>query len=87
MFGYFDLVMLEQDKEMIWDLDNIHIIGRTGVREEKPELAQFLSNMEITTEEVGSLMVAIQESNLDTLEAARQWKEENESVWRSWIPN
>jgi glycine betaine/proline transport system substrate-binding protein len=87
MFGYYDLQILEQDKEEIWGLDDIHIIGRTGLREDKPELAQFLNNMKLTTSEVGALMVAIRESDMDTLEAARQWKDENQDVWSDWIPS
>ncbi len=87
MFGYYDLTILEQDEEEIWGLDDIHIIGRTGLKEEKPELAAFLNNMELDTAQVGSLMVAIRESNMSTLEAARQWKEENPDVWESWIPS
>jgi glycine betaine/proline transport system substrate-binding protein len=87
MFGMFDLAFLEQDEEVIWEADAIHIIGRTGIREDKPELAQFLNNMEITTSEVGSLMVHIRESEASTLEAAREWKAENQDVWQDWIPS
>ena len=86
MFGYFDLAFLEQDEEQIWSAGNIHLIGRADLEDDKPELAQFLSNMEITNSEIGSLMVAIRESDLDTLEAAREWKQENEDVWSDWIP-
>ncbi|MFP4113947.1 MAG: glycine betaine ABC transporter substrate-binding protein [Spirochaetota bacterium] len=86
MFGYFDLAFLEQDEEQVWSTGNIHLIGRRNLEDDKPELAQFLSNMELTNPEIGSLMVAIRESNLDTLEAAREWKQENENVWSDWIP-
>ncbi|TVR67022.1 MAG: glycine betaine ABC transporter substrate-binding protein [Spirochaetaceae bacterium] len=86
-FGYYDLVILEQDQEMIWDIDNVHLIGRTGLREDKPELAEFLGNMFITNDQISDLMVHINESNLDTLEAAREWKDANSDVWSSWIPS
>lgn len=86
MFGYYDLAFLEQDGEEIWGAGNIHIIGRSNLEEEKPELAQFLSNMELTNEEISSLMVAIRESDAETLEAARQWMNENEDVVADWIP-
>jgi len=29
--------------------------------------------------------VHLQESNLDTLEAARQWKDENTEIWSDWV--
>lgn len=87
MFGYFDLTFLEQDGEQVWGAGNIHIIGRAGLQEDKPDLAAFLSNMEMTNAEISDLMVAIRESNLDTLEAAREWKQANPDAWSDWIPN
>ena len=87
MFGYYDLVILEQDEEEIWGFDDVHLIGRADLRDDKPELAQFLANMEVTTEEIGELMVHIRESNLETLEAAREWMNANRGVWEGWLPN
>ncbi|WP_319475568.1 glycine betaine ABC transporter substrate-binding protein [Marispirochaeta aestuarii] len=86
MFGYWDLAFLEQDKDQVWGVGNIHIFGRKNITEDKPELAQFLGNMSMTNSELGSLMVYINESNLDTLEAARAWMNENEDVVADWIP-
>jgi glycine betaine/proline transport system substrate-binding protein len=86
-FGYYDLVVLEQDQEQIWDIDDIYLIGRQDLRDDKPELAAFLENMRFTTEEIGDLMVHIAESNLSTLEAAREWKNANPGIWEGWIPN
>ncbi|MFW5693558.1 MAG: glycine betaine ABC transporter substrate-binding protein [Alkalispirochaeta sp.] len=87
MFGYFDLEILEQDEEEIWGVDDIHILGRTGIEEEKPELAEFLGNMSMNTSEMGDLMVHIAESDLDTLEAAREWKDDNSDIWSDWVPS
>lgn len=87
MFGYWDLTFLEQDKDQVWGVGNIHIMGRKDLREDKPELAQFLENMNLTNPELGSLMVAIAESDKDTLEAARDWMNENEDVVADWIVN
>ena len=86
MFGYFDLVFLEQDKETVWGSGNIHITARKNIKEDKPELAQFLSNMFLTNSEVGSLMVAIRESSKSEEEAAREWLAANEDVVADWIP-
>ena len=62
------------------------LTGRKNLREDKPELAAFLENMHLTNSELGSLMVAINESDKDTLEAARDWMNENEDVIADWIP-
>ncbi len=86
MFGYWDLQFLEQDKDQVWGVGNIHIKGRKTLKEDKPELAAFLENMSLSTSELGSLMVAINESDKDTLEAARDWMNANEEVIADWIP-
>lgn len=86
MFGFYDLAFLEQDQEEIWGTGNIHIIGRENLRDERPELAQFLSNMRLTNAEISDLMVYIRESEADTLDAAREWKDNNEDVWSDWVP-
>lgn len=87
MFGYWDLAFLEQDEEQIWGSGNIHIMGRKDLREDKSELAQFLENMHMTNSDLGALMVAIAESDKDTLEAARDWMNANEDVVADWIVN
>ena len=86
MFGYWDLAFLEQDKDKVWGVGNIHITGRKTLREDKPELAKFLEKMQLTNSELGSLMVAINESKKDTLDAARDWMNENETVVARWLP-
>ena len=86
MFGYWDLAFLEQDKDKVWGVGNIHIMGRKTLREDKPELAKFLEKMQLNNSELGSLMVAINESKKDTLDAARDWMNENETVVARWLP-
>jgi glycine betaine/proline transport system substrate-binding protein len=85
MFGYYDLTFLEQDGEKVWGEGNIHITGRKGLAEDKPELAAFLSNMEINNADLGSLMVAIRESDKSEEDAARTWLAENKEVVSGWI--
>lgn len=86
MFGRFDLKFLEQDGEQIWGAGNIHIMGRTNLESEKPELAQFLRNMEFTTDELAGLMLHVNESEQDVSEATMEWMMENEDVVSDWIP-
>lgn len=86
MFGYYDLQILEQDQEKFFDIDDIELMGRIGLAEDKPELYEFLGNMYFTNDTIGELMVHINESNLGTLAAAREWKDQNPEVWENWIP-
>lgn len=87
MFGRFDLKFLEQDGEQIWGAGNIHIMGRSNLESEKPELAQFLRNMEFTTDELADLMLHVNESENDVEEATMEWMMENEDVVEDWIPS
>ncbi|MBD3615101.1 MAG: glycine betaine ABC transporter substrate-binding protein [Gracilimonas sp.] len=86
-FGRWDLKFLKQDEDkMLWETGNIHIMGRQDLSIEKPELANFLANMELSDPELADLMVAINESDEDNEVVARQWMEENEDVIEEWIP-
>ena len=87
MFGRFPLVILEQDGEVAFPIDDIFIMGRPGVSDDLPEVAAFFDNVYWTNDTISPLMVYINESNLDTMDAARSWKSQNEDIWRGWIPN
>jgi glycine betaine/proline transport system substrate-binding protein len=88
MFGRWDLKFLEQDKDKtIWGTGNIHIMGRKGLREDKPELAAFLSNMYLTDPQLADLMLKIKESDEDIETVARAWMAENEDVISDWMPS
>lgn len=85
MFGRYDLVILEQDGPIAFEANDIFILGRSGVQEELPEVTAFLKNVYWTNETIGPLMVSIADSKLDTLEAAREWKNANPEVWQDWL--
>ncbi len=87
MFGRYPLTILEQDEEEVWSIDDIYIVGRPGVSEDMPEVVGLFENVFWTNETIGPLMVHIADSNLDTLEAAREWKNANPDVWEDWVPS
>lgn len=86
MFGRWDLKFLEQDEAQIWSPGNIHIMGRLGLKDDKPELAEFLGNMFFTDEQLADLMLKVRESDEDIEVVVRQWMNENEELIESWIP-
>ncbi len=85
MFGRWDLRFLKQDQDQVWGKGNIHIMGRKNLREDKPELAQFLENYFFTDPQLADLMLTIAEGD-DTEEAARQWMNDNMDIVEQWIP-
>jgi glycine betaine/proline transport system substrate-binding protein len=87
MFGKWDLKFLEQDPDkQVWSKGTIHIMGRKDLRADKPELAQFLSNMFLTDPELSSLMLAIADSDADIETAARNWMKDNMDIVKKWVP-
>jgi glycine betaine/proline transport system substrate-binding protein len=86
MFGRWDLKFLQQDEDkMTWTEGNIHIMGRVGLEEDKPELAQFLKNFFFTDAQLSGLMLAMQDGD-DPETAARAWMNENTDVVDGWLP-
>ncbi len=85
MFGRYDLVILEQDKDVIYAPDDIYILGRPDVETDLPEVTAFMKNVFFTNDTIGPLMVYIADSDLNTLEAAREWKDANTEVWQDWV--
>jgi glycine betaine/proline transport system substrate-binding protein len=84
MFGRWDLKFLQQDEDKtVWKTGNIHIMGRQGLAEEKPELAKFLSNYFFTDEQLSDLMLAMREAD-DQEAAAREWMNAHPDLVASW---
>lgn len=87
MFGKWDLKFLQQDPDKtVWGKGNIHIMARKNIREDKPTLATFLSNMFFDEAQLGDLMVKIEESDDDIEVVTRQWMSDHSDLIDSWIP-
>jgi glycine betaine/proline transport system substrate-binding protein len=86
-FGRWELKFLQQDADKeIWTAGNIHIMGRKGLAEDKPELETFLRNLTLTDAQLSDLMIKIKDSDKGVEAAARQWMKANEPVVSAWIP-
>lgn len=87
MFGRWDLKFLQQDEDKtVWKTGNIHIMGRKNLKQEKPQLAAFLSNMFLTDGQLADLMLKIKDSEEDIESVARAWAADNDDVVSAWIP-
>ena len=85
--GRWDLRFLEQDPDKtVWKEGNIHIMGRKGLPQDKPELVKFLRSMQFTTEHLEDLMLKVEESSEDVEVVARQWMNDHTEVINAWIP-
>ncbi|RPJ01189.1 MAG: glycine/betaine ABC transporter substrate-binding protein [Chloroflexi bacterium] len=66
--------------------DELFKIFWAGLEEAYPDVFTFLSNMNYTTDDQISMVAAVDLDGLTPEEAAEAWVEENEDVWREWLP-
>ncbi|MBS4539246.1 glycine betaine ABC transporter substrate-binding protein [Clostridium sp. D2Q-11] len=85
-FARYDLKFLEDSKKIYGESENIHTIARKGLKEDMPEVAQFLENFNMNDQELGSLMGQIADSDKEPTEIAKKWMNENEDLVNSWLP-
>lgn len=57
-----------------------------GLQEEFPEAYEFLSNFQMTNDQQNEIVLNLTENDLPVRQAAQEWVDANEDVWRAWIP-
>lgn len=81
----WDLKFLEDPDEIMGTGEYIKSMGKPDIREDLPEVAAFLENYVLSTEQLSSVMLEIQEGK-DPAQAAKDFVENNEDVVNEWIP-
>ncbi|HHY22082.1 MAG TPA: glycine/betaine ABC transporter [Bacilli bacterium] len=82
-FSKFDLKYLEDPKGVYGGEENIHTIARLGLKEEHPNAYKLLDQFNWTVEDMGEVMVMI-EDGISPEDAASQWLEENADKFAEW---
>lgn len=82
-FAKYDLKYLEDPKGSYGGEEEIHTIGRTGLQEDLPEAHQILSNFSWSEEDMGEIMIAIQEGDKPEV-AAQNWVDANADKIAVW---
>lgn len=81
----WDLKFLEDPDEIMGTGEYIKSMGKPTIREDLPEVAEFLENYVLSTEELSSVMLEIQ-AGKDPQDAAKEFIEANRDLVDSWIP-
>lgn len=81
----WDLKFLEDPDEIMGTGEYIKSMGKPTIREDLPEVAAFLENYVLSTENLSSVMLEIQ-GGKDPADAARDFVENNEELVNEWIP-
>ncbi|MFC5604255.1 glycine betaine ABC transporter substrate-binding protein [Sporosarcina koreensis] len=82
-FAKFDLKYLEDPKGSFGGEEQIRTIGRLGLADDLPEAHQILSNFHWSEEDMGEVMVAIQEGEKEEV-AAQNWIDANADKVAEW---
>ena len=87
MFSSWDLKVLDDPNGVYGDAENIHTYSRKGFEEDMPEAAAFFKNFTFTDEILSDLMGAIQASDEDPLDVAKEWMNNHEDQVNTWLEN
>lgn len=87
MFARWDLKFLEDPKNVYGSGGSIHTIARKGLEQDRPRIYQFLDNFRWTPEEMGQLMLWIQERDgRYPYESALRWVRTHPGRVEEWLP-
>jgi glycine betaine/proline transport system substrate-binding protein len=85
MFSRWDLKVLEDPNGVYGDAENIHIYSRKGFEEDLPDAAELFKNFKFSDEVLSDLMGAIEDSDKDPLDVAKDWVINNEDQVNAWL--
>lgn len=83
-FGVWDLKYLEDPEGVYGGDEYINTIVRLGLKEDMPELYEFLDAFEWTAEDLQTVMAWSEETSPE--ESARRWVKENQDKVAAWLP-
>ena len=85
MFARWDLKYLDDPKEVYGGAEQIHTITRKGLKEDLPEAYAILSNFNWTPEDMGEVMLMIEQPGADPFESAKKWVAEHPELVNEWL--
>lgn len=83
MFSKYELKYLDDPKGSYGGAEEIHTIGRLGLKDDHPEAYKILSQFNWEDGDMGAIMVDIQEGEKPEV-AARNWVDANEDKVAKW---
>jgi glycine betaine/proline transport system substrate-binding protein len=68
-----------------WPPTSVHVAYRKALEVEKPEVANFLRNMKLTTDQVSAMSKALVIEKLDPSTYAKKWVEDHQTEIAGWL--
>ncbi len=69
-----------------WALDVTYNYGNPEFVEKNPDIAELITNFELTNDMQAPLILAIDVDGRDMEDVASEWLDENEDTWKAWLP-
>jgi glycine betaine/proline transport system substrate-binding protein len=85
-FARWDLKFLEDPKKLYGAVENTWAVGRTGFREDFPEVTAFLENFTLTDSQLGGVMGLIADSEKEAYQVAKEWVHDHPDLVEEWTP-
>lgn len=85
MFKRYDLKFLADPDTIYGGTENIHILGRKGIREDYPTLTIFLERISLANQQMNSLINEIEATEGLPERGAKNWIDDNITTVNSWI--
>ncbi|MUV37095.1 Glycine betaine-binding protein OpuAC [Lentibacillus sp. JNUCC-1] len=84
VFAEMDLKLLEDDKNIYGDQEDIHYGIRLGFEDEYPEVVEWFDNFKLNDDQLGSLMAELNEAESEE-EGAQNWIDDNQDLIDEWV--
>lgn len=86
-FAKWDLKYLKDPKNIYGKQEKIHTIVREGLKNDMPDVYEFLDNFQWEASDMEEVMLLIQKEENTAEKAAKIWIEKNEDLVKNWISN
>src|SRR5699024_10860151 len=84
IFSEVDLKFLDDPQKTYGDVEEIYMATREGFDSDHEEVYKWFTNWKLSDDELGDLMVSVQENEDDPFAGAEKWVEENQDVIDAW---
>jgi glycine betaine/proline transport system substrate-binding protein len=84
-FAAYDLKFLEDPLGVFGEAESIHTVVTPDLQDEMPGVYAFLNNFYWDAEDMGEVMIMI-EDGMEPFDAARAWIAENRAKVENWLP-
>jgi len=85
VFAEADLKFLEDPKKSFGEVEEIFMATREGFESDQEEVYNWLKNFKLDEDQLGDLMLKVEENEEDPFEGAQEWVDENQDLVDEWI--